>query len=198
MPKRPDSVIRARAKYEERQSHLPSFVCPICKLKIKLQSSGNLDALSKMTPQESKRYLKLAHIRHKHTNYEKHLRSIMAWKKEMLTELEKKQAEVIKEFRLCAERINEKFSQARLELQEHYKEESKKMLKACPKVVFKPLTKAKKKKARAERKKAMLNEKGEFGFESWEAKKKKRRKKKSKKKTKQKEKPKKRKYRRIF
>lgn len=163
---------KIKHKKRKKRSDLATyaFICPICEKRIIATPTQDLGISSRMTIKESAYLLKLAHIRHHHTNYNQHLQSIMIWKKIMLKELKEKKLEVLEEFKLCEDRINEKFASARLKLQKHYKEESKKMLEASPKVVYTPMTKDENKKLRQKM------AKGKFGFDSWVASKKRKRK----------------------
>jgi DNA anti-recombination protein RmuC len=84
-------------------------MCPICKRKILPSRLQDVNDFYLSPPEEIQRGLKLAHVRHKHTDYEEILKQLQAEKDMALKELENEKAEAMRQFALRRKEIDDEF-----------------------------------------------------------------------------------------
>ena len=95
-----------------------SFKCPICKRRILPPRSQDVNDFYLSPPEQIQRGLKLAHVRHKHTDYEEKLKQLQAEKDNALKELENEKAEVIRQFALKRKEIDDEFEKRLLKIRQ--------------------------------------------------------------------------------
>ena len=73
--------------------------------------------------------LKLAHVRHKHTDYEEELKQLQAEKDKVLKELEIEKAEAIRQFALRRKEINDEFEKRYLNIRQECRKKAEDILR---------------------------------------------------------------------
>jgi len=84
-----------------------SFKCPICKRKILPPHPQDVNDFYSSPPEQILHGLKLAHVRHEHTDYEEKLKQLQAEKDRALKQLEDEKAEVMRQLVLKRKELDD-------------------------------------------------------------------------------------------
>ena len=106
-----------------------SFKCPICKRKIVPPYPQGVNDFYLSPPEKILYGLKLAHVRHKHTNYEEQLKQLQTEKNGVLKELENQKAEAMRQFALRSKEIDDEFEKTVRDIRQKCNKKAENLLK---------------------------------------------------------------------
>jgi vacuolar-type H+-ATPase subunit B/Vma2 len=106
-----------------------SFKCPICKRRILPPRPQDVNDFYLSSSEEIQHGLKLAHVRHKHTDYEEKLKQFQAEKDRALKELEDEKAEAMRQFALRRKELDDEFERSFLKVRQECNKKAEDILR---------------------------------------------------------------------